>query len=107
MIITRKACKCALCNWEWLPSPTENNPKADPRKVKRCASCKSFQWNADDPKLLAARLAKVELPTVVTSYVETGPVEIRNGHRVPSTICRHRVLLAHCELCNAVPEARP
>jgi hypothetical protein len=56
-------------------------------------------------------LAKVQLPVVArpTEQYEAIMVDSPTPFRpvVKSTICRHRVLLAHCELCNAVTEARP
>lgn len=99
-IISRKVCKCAVCPNEWIPAKTKANPKGDPRKVKRCSSCKSFHWNADDPKVIAKRRAKIQPQN--DDQRQPGVVVSHHPGEVDALSCKHRVLLSQCQLCQAV-----
>ena len=103
-IVSRKVCKCAICGWEWLASKSNRNPAADPRKVQRCSSCKSFAWNADDPKVIEAKLAKIPMPEVPKEVIEYPErlmelAQVVTGAQPVVATCRHRVLLSACPLC--------
>lgn len=116
MITKKPVCVCAVCGAIWLPQPTAENPEADPRKVKRCGTCKSARWNDDDLRVIAKKSAPKEITPcqrekakatlqrarkVTRDNQRLRRARHREGNEPPAApeLCRHRVIRATCPIC--------
>lgn len=104
-------CVCSVCGHRWLPTATEDNPKANPRKVLRCAKCKSKRWNQDDPKAKPSKRPvkpaqrAAQLATVARSEktkADRKALTAKQTAKSPAKteFCRHRIFAANCPICN-------
>jgi len=109
MIEKADICRCCACGHRWLPQATKENPKAQAKRVPRCASCKTRRWNDDDPRVKSEKEKKAQALTpqqaakAKRTIAQARKAEPQrpapSGPGVLRRLCKHRIVAATCPIC--------